>query len=285
MENAIQELWLALFTTLAPAGAGAYAALALAAPVGRLDGEQLRKADRLSWIFLSVAAIGFVCAVFHLTAPQNGFNVLAGLGRSPLANEVVAGGLFVVAAAVYTVLAATGKLGRAARTGLGAAVAVLAVAFAVFTGLAYDIATVPAWNGPLSVAGVLGAFLIGGFSLAGTVFAFAGAGASEGGARLGGTVAAAAAVGAALAVAALLGQAAVAGAVSGSAVAGAAVVAEALPLIVAACLVLAAAAVLCALGLRRSGGVMLAALALACSIAGVFLARLAFYALRASVGL
>ena len=89
----------------------------------------------------------------------------------------------------------------------------------------------------------------------------------------------------ALAIAALLGQAAVAGAVSGSAVAGVAVVAEALPLIVAACLVLAAAAVLCALGLRRSGGVPLAALALACSTAGVFLARFAFYALRASVGL
>ena len=46
MEAAFSELPLALFTTLAPAGAGAFIALAVAVMTAKIEDDALRKLDR-----------------------------------------------------------------------------------------------------------------------------------------------------------------------------------------------------------------------------------------------
>ena len=162
MEAAFAELPLALFTTLAPAGAGAFIALACAFFAGSFTDEQMKKIDRMTLIPFVVVLVGFACSFAHLASPMNAINVFAGVGSSPLSNEIVAGSIFVVVALVYVVVALTGKLQGGARKGFAAAVAVLAVVFACFTGMAYMMETIASWNSPLVVVQLLGFALLGG---------------------------------------------------------------------------------------------------------------------------
>ena len=81
------ELPLALFTTLAPIGAGAFIALAVAFFTTKFSDEQLKKIDRMTTIPVVVLVAGFICAFFHLASPMHAFGVFAGLGASPLSNE------------------------------------------------------------------------------------------------------------------------------------------------------------------------------------------------------
>ena len=60
------ELPLALFTTLAPIGAGAFIALAVAFFTTKFSDEQLKKIDRMTTIPVVVLVAGFICAFFHL---------------------------------------------------------------------------------------------------------------------------------------------------------------------------------------------------------------------------
>lgn len=131
------ELPLALFTTLAPIGAGAFIALAVAFFTTKFTDEQLKKIDRMTTIPVVVLVAGFICAFFHLASPMHAFGVFAGLGASPLSNELLAGVVFAVLAIVYWIVALAGKLGEGARKGFAAVVAVMAVVFACFTGAAY----------------------------------------------------------------------------------------------------------------------------------------------------
>ena len=155
------ELPLALFTTLAPIGAGAFIALAVAFFTTKFSDEQLKKIDRMTTIPVVVLVAGFICAFFHLASPMHAFGVFAGLGASPLSNELLAGVVFAVLAIVYWIVALAGKLGEGARKGFSAVVAVMAVAFACFTGAAYMMETIVSWNTPMVPVAVLGFSLLG----------------------------------------------------------------------------------------------------------------------------
>ena len=65
------ELPLALFTTLAPVGAGAFIALAVAFFTTKFSDEQLKKIDRMTTIPVVVLVAGFICAFFHLASPMH----------------------------------------------------------------------------------------------------------------------------------------------------------------------------------------------------------------------
>ena len=161
MGTGFEHTALAVFTTLAPMGAGAFIALAYAFAVGKPDEEAARRLDRWTALPLAVLAAGFVGAFTHLASPLNAFGVFAGVGSSPLSNEVLAGVVFAALAVVYWVLALAGKLSAGARTGLLAVLSALAVVFAVFCGLAYMMYTIPTWNTPLSIVQMVG-YLLGG---------------------------------------------------------------------------------------------------------------------------
>lgn len=279
------ELPLALFTTLAPIGAGAFIALAVAFFTTKFTDEQLKKIDRMTTIPVIVLIAGFICAFFHLASPMHAFGVFAGLGASPLSNELLAGVVFAVLAIVYWIVALAGKLGEGARKGFSAVVAVMAVVFACFTGAAYMMETIASWNTPMVPVAVLGFSLLGGVSLGVLVLALSGAleDAAKGGFKMAAPVVLI--VGLVLGVAGLLVQVMSVSGMGNALVDGADLVAAAsAPMwIGVVCMVVAAASAFMAL--RNSKSTALAAAAPVLAIVGVFAARLAFYAVQLSVGL
>ena len=279
------ELPLALFTTLAPIGAGAFIALAVAFFTTKFSDEQLKKIDRMTTIPVVVLVAGFICAFFHLASPMHAFGVFAGLGASPLSNELLAGVVFAVLAIVYWIVALAGKLGEGARKGFAAVVAVMAVVFACFTGAAYMMETIASWNTPMVPVAVLGFSLLGGVSLGVLVLALSGAleDAAKGGFKMAAPVVLI--VGLVLGVAGLLVQVMSVSGMGNALVDGADLVAAAsAPMwIGVVCMVVAAAAAFMAL--RNSKSTALAVADPVLAIVGVFAARLAFYAVQLSVGL
>ena len=279
------EMPLALFTTLAPIGAGAFIALAVAFFTTKFSDEQLKKIDRMTTIPVVVLVAGFICAFFHLASPMHAFGVFAGLGASPLSNELLVGVVFAVLAIVYWIVALAGKLGEGARKGFAAVVAVMAIVFACFTGAAYMMETIVSWNTPMVPVAVLGFSLLGGVSLGVLVLALSGAleDAAKGGFKM--AALAVLVVGLVLGVAGLLVQVMSVSGMGNALVDGADLVAAAsAPMwIGVVCMVVAAVAAFMAL--RNSKSTALAAAAPVLAIVGVFAARLAFYAVQLSVGL
>ncbi len=279
------ELPLALFTTLAPVGAGAFIALAVAFFTTKFSDEQLKKIDRMTTIPVVVLVAGFICAFFHLASPMHAFGVFAGVGASPLSNELLAGVVFAVLAIVYWIVALAGKLGEGARKGFAAVVAVMAVVFACFTGAAYMMETIASWNTPMVPVAVLGFSLLGGICLGVLVLALSGAleDAAKGGFKM--AALAVLIVGLVLGVAGLLVQVMSVSGMGNALVDGADLVAAAsAPMwIGVVCMVVAAAAAFMAL--RNTKSTALAAAAPVLAVVGVFAARLAFYAVQLSVGL
>lgn len=279
------ELPLALFTTLAPIGAGAFIALAVAFFTTKFSDEQLKKIDRMTTIPVVVLVAGFICSFFHLASPMHAFGVFAGLGASPLSNELLAGVVFAVLAIVYWIMALAGKLGEGARKGFAAVVAVMAIVFACFTGAAYMMETIVSWNTPMVPVAVLGFSLLGGVCLGVLVLALSGAleDAAKGGFKM--AALAVLVVGLVLGVAGLLVQVMSVSGMGNALVDGADLVAAAsAPMwIGVVCMVVAAVAAF--MSLRNSKSTALAAAAPVLVIVGVFAARLAFYAVQLSVGL
>lgn len=279
------ELPLALFATLAPVGAGAFIALAVAFFTTKFSDEQLKKIDRMTTIPVVVLVAGFICAFFHLASPMHAFGVFAGVGASPLSNELLAGVVFAVLAIVYWIVALAGKLGEGARKGFAAVVAVMAIVFACFTGAAYMMETIASWNTPMVPVAVLGFSLLGGICLGVLVLALSGAleDAAKGGFKM--AALAVLIVGLVLGVAGLLVQVMSVSGMGNALVDGADLVAAAsAPMwIGVVCMVVAAAAAFMAL--RNTKSTALAAAAPVLAVVGVFAARLAFYAVQLSVGL
>ena len=229
--------------------------------------------------------VGFICAFFHLANPMHAFGVFAGVGSSPLSNELVAGCVFAVLAIVYWIVALAGKLGEGARKGFSAVVAVMAVVFACFTGAAYMMGTIASWNTPMVPVAIVGFCLLGGVSLGVLVLALAGAleDAVAGSFKMAALVVAV--VGLVLGIAGTVAQVMGVSGMSNALVDGADLVAGAtVPMWVGViCLVVAAAAAFAAL--RNTKSAALAVVAPVVALVGVFACRMAFYAVQLSVGL
>ena len=162
MGSGFEHTALAVFTTLAPMGAGAFVALAYAFLVGKPDEAAAKRLDRWTALPLAVLALGFAGAFMHLASPLNAFGVFAGVGTSPLSNEVAVGVVFAALAIAYWVLSLTGKLPAGARRVYLVVLAALSLVFAAFCGMAYMMDTIPTWNTPLSIVQMVGFALAGG---------------------------------------------------------------------------------------------------------------------------
>lgn len=175
MERALHELPLALFTTLASVGAGAFIYLSLAGILLCAALPQIqRKADILGLIPAGIVGIGFIASVFHLANPFHGIYVFAHLGTSPLSNELLAASAFAGAMAIYVVLGLFSKLASRLRMILNLVLIVLAIVFVASMGFAYMMPTIVTWNTAYMVAAMLGYCFVGGSALAGTVLCIAG---------------------------------------------------------------------------------------------------------------
>lgn len=285
MEAAFAELPLALFTTLAPLGAGAFVALVLAFLTTPLTAEQIKKIDRMTLIPLVVVLVGFAASFFHLADPLHAPFVLSGIGHSPLSNEIVVGSVFVVVALVYVVLALMGKLTGSARKGFAVVVAAVALVFAAFTGLAYTMDTIASWNTPLVPVQVLGFALVGGMALGCLVLALSDVLADALKTAFKAAAVVGVLVGLVLAVAGLCGQVMAVSTMMNALTSGADLVAVVMPWLVAGILCLIVSAVAVVVALRGASPVVVLAVGSVVAVAGIFLARLVFYAVQLSVGL
>jgi len=163
MGMALHELPLALFSTIAPIGAGAFVALCVAFFKGSFTESQLKAIDRYSIVPIIVALVGMACSVPHLTNANNAVNVLNTIGATPLANEMTAFGVFLVLACLYWIFGVAGGLKNMAfRRVFAAIVAIAAIVFAVFVGMAYALPTQQVWNTLWTPVQIVGIELFGG---------------------------------------------------------------------------------------------------------------------------
>lgn len=279
METAFSETPLALFTTCSSIGAGAFVALALSFFTKQFSADQLKRIDRLTTLPIAFVIVGFICAFFHLASPANALGVFNHIGSSPLSNELLVACVFAAVAIVYWIMGLAGRLGGIRKV-FCCVVAVIALVFAAFMGLAYGISTVPTWDNVFAPVGMVGLMLVGGAALGATVVAL-GAGddtisSSEG---------ILAAVGTVVAAFGVFGQVMTAQSVSNAYVSGEALSSECMVWAVVAIVCLAISAiVLLVPGIRRNGRVA-GIVSLVLAFVGVLIARFAFYALFVSAGL
>lgn len=276
MTEVMTELPLAIFTTLMPLVGGMFLIPAAACLRREGTGWTDRADRRLSAAALALCAVAFVAASFHLGNPRNAMNVVYGIGRSPLSNEVLASGLFALVVLAYAILSFKGKAQGRQRAALLAVLASGGLAVALFCGLAYRIDTIPSWSSGWILLQECGFYLVGA-ALAAPVLESAGTGASG---RKG--VCAAVLAGAVIAACAVAGHLASVHGMTSVSVRGADLVKAALPFSVAGTACLFASAAL--LAVARGRRAMFAAAAVLAT-AGVFLVRLGFYGLQLNVGM
>lgn len=288
MEAALHELPLALFSTLAPMGAGAFVILCIAFMTNAFNADQLKRIDRFTAIPVGFVIGGFIAAFFHLAGPLHAAGVFGNLGTSPLSNEVAVGVAFTVIMLAYWIWALSGKMSYGTRKGCAGVVAVAGIIFALFTGMAYMIDTIPSWNtfaGPVQMAGFA---LIGGAAVGVLVLTLAGCGSQlkEGGLKTG--TLAVVMVGLVIGIGAFAIQAVSASGMSNALYQGADLVMGAMMAIVCGIICLVGTGVCDFFCVRGAGagvltGVSVGAAVLA--VVGILLIRLAFYAMQLSVGL
>ncbi len=152
LEFALNDIGLAVFTTLAPAAAFAYIALACTALFGRLAPRERSCFE--SWLILplAVTTVGLIASATHLGNPGNALYVFVRTGSAALSNEVLAAVVFLGVACSYWLACIYLKGMRALRAvWLGAGV-VAGLAFIVGTTRAYALPTVVTWDTVFSMA-------------------------------------------------------------------------------------------------------------------------------------
>ncbi len=156
--NAIEEFPLVLFTTLTPSAVVAYLIVAIGTLSRDLGGSDDLERARLRnslVVTLVLASIGLIAAALHLGNPANALYVFAGVGRSPLSNEVLAVIAFLMLSGVFWMLQFSVEPHRTAMGLLYALIAVAAVIVIALIGYAYHVDTVltwVVWQVPASIA-------------------------------------------------------------------------------------------------------------------------------------
>ena len=91
MDAVIKELPLALFTTIASVGIGAFVAMFCAIYVNKSMGAgSLKRLDKLTAVPIVFCVVALICAFFHLGDPLHAVNIVNTIGSSPMTNEIVA---------------------------------------------------------------------------------------------------------------------------------------------------------------------------------------------------
>lgn len=171
MDAVIKELPLALFTTLASVGIGAFVAMFCAIYVNKSMGAgSIKRLDKLTVVPVVFCVVALICAFFHLGDPLHAFNIVNTIGASPMTNEIVAFCVFLVLALVYWLVALAGKLeNHGPRVVFSGVVALAGLISCIMMGLAYALPAIPIWNSPWGTVQVLGAMLLGGTLLGGAI--------------------------------------------------------------------------------------------------------------------
>lgn len=147
METALTEITLVLFTTIAPAGLVGYGVMALYSLMAS-ERIQAEAASHYLVVPLVLVITGLIASATHLGTPANALYVLAGVGRSPLANEVIAVVAFLVVGGAWWMVSFRDDITPVLRR---AAVVLTLAAIVValfFIAVAYSVPWIPTWALP-----------------------------------------------------------------------------------------------------------------------------------------
>ncbi len=162
LENALSEITLVLFTTLAPSGVVACLMVGAVLLFSHLSDESRALLNRILALPLVVALVGLVASATHLGNPGNALYVLAGIGRSPLSNEVLAGVVFFGLAGSFWFYSFSQKRNVAIERLWVLLYSIAGVLFLIGIAFAYDVETIITWHTSLvPLALVLNAFVGG----------------------------------------------------------------------------------------------------------------------------
>lgn len=291
MDMALSELPLALFTTLAPIGAGGFAIMALIACFSSAREEdgatsESRKSGMAAlakWTVVPflVTCVGFLSAAADTANPMHGFGVFAGLGRSPLANEVFVGALFMVAALVFAIMAIANASEKPLKV-FSVIAAVLAVLFSLSIGMAYMVPTIISWDVIALPLEILGFALLGGSALYALIAQCSHISLSD--AKASKSLSVVSIIGGIIAICAVAAHLMLVSGMSTAVSQGSHLIAAVAPMITVGLVLLAVATCILAVYFRKPAKTSFAAIAVICALVGVFLVRMSFYALYLSVG-
>lgn len=145
MSSGFDNLSLAIFTTLTPAGVVAFICVSIPLLFFTLEAQQRKRLNHWLALPYALALVGFIASATHLGTPSNALYVFAGVGRSPLSNEVFCAVIFLFIAGAYWMSTFRERVPLVlSRIWLGLA-GVSGVVLLVMTSLAYSVETVITW--------------------------------------------------------------------------------------------------------------------------------------------
>lgn len=285
MTEVFADFPLAIFTTLATIGVGAYVTLAVAFVYGKFSPEEYQKTAKLSVIPLAFMVVGVLASFFHLANPINATNVFSTVGSTPMANEIIMLVVFGILAVIYWLAGGFAKMPGGTHKVLACILGVLGVVCCAFIGMAYLLPTVPSWNTLFTPIAMIGFGLFGGTPVAMLVLAKAGVADRVleddcANVSIGLNV-----LGFLMAVVGVIGIFMAAGSVDSSIVDAAAVAGAMLPFVVISIILMVFGVVGVFMGIKIAPWTSVSIILVVLITIAVFLARLAFYGMQIGIGL
>ncbi|EMP2041020.1 TPA: dimethyl sulfoxide reductase anchor subunit [Proteus mirabilis] len=158
----MHELPLVFFTVLGSSAAGLFLIAYISKKLGQIDEQQLRNANILALILMLV---GLGIGGLHVGQPLRFFNMLLGVGRSPMSNEAFLSGVF-TGFAFATVALTIMKKWRGLREICNLFTVIFGLAFVWSIPQVYHIPTIANWNTDYTTLQFWMTLLIGGGVLA-----------------------------------------------------------------------------------------------------------------------
>ncbi|MDA5521041.1 dimethyl sulfoxide reductase anchor subunit family protein [Yersinia kristensenii] len=138
----MHELPLVFFTVLGQTAVGLFALVFLSHQLGMTTAPQLKQANIVGLILMLV---GLIIGALHVGHPLRAMNMLLGVGRSPMSNEILLSSLFVAMACGTVFFSAMVKNSMLAML-CNVATVIFGLAFAWSITQVYQLATVPNWD-------------------------------------------------------------------------------------------------------------------------------------------
>ncbi|OAT35990.1 dimethyl sulfoxide reductase anchor subunit family protein [Proteus myxofaciens] len=158
----MHELPLVFFTVLGASSAGLFLIAYISKKLGQIDAAQLRNANIVALIFILV---GLAIGGLHVGQPLRFFNMLLGVGRSPMSNEAFLSGIF-TGFAFVTVALTIMKKWNGLREICNLFTVIFGLAFVWSIPQVYHLPTIANWNTDYTTLQFWMTLLVGGGALA-----------------------------------------------------------------------------------------------------------------------
>ncbi|CNH57984.1 anaerobic dimethyl sulfoxide reductase subunit B [Yersinia frederiksenii] len=158
----MHELPLVFFTVLGQTAVGLFALVWLSNKLGLTTALQLKQANIVGLILMLV---GLIIGTLHVGQPLRAMNMLLGVGRSPMSNEILLSSLF-VAMACGTVFFSVMVKNTVLAALCNVATVIFGLAFAWSITQVYQLDTVPSWDTSYTALQLWMTVLVGGGAFA-----------------------------------------------------------------------------------------------------------------------